>query len=115
MLKDMKVGDRALFYHSNSKEIGIVGIAVVTKKAYPDLTALDKKDEHFDSKATKDKPVWYGVDFKYEKTLKKVVTLEQIKQESKLRGISVAKKGNRLSVMPITRQQYEHIVKLGRR
>ena len=114
ILKDMKVGDSALFYHSNGKPSGAVGVVKVASKPYPDPTQFDKKDEHFDPKACKDKPIWYVVDVKFVKKFKNPVTLPQIKNDPKLKGIAVAQTGNRLSVMPISEKHYEYISSLGK-
>ncbi len=113
ILKDMKIGDLALFYHSNGKPSGAVGIVSVASKPYPDPTQFDKKDEHFDPKASKDKPIWYVVDMKYVKKFKREVMLPEIKNDPKLKGIVVAQTGNRLSVQPLSEKHFEHIVKLG--
>ncbi len=114
MTNDMKVGDLILFYHSNGgEETGIVGVAEVVGAAHPDLTGLDKKDEHFDPKATKDKPIWFGADISYKYSFKKPVLLTHIKFDSDLKNMLVAKRGMRLSVMPVIRSHFDKIVKLG--
>jgi predicted RNA-binding protein with PUA-like domain len=105
-MKEMKRGDLALFYHSSSDPTGVAGIAEVVKEAYPDYTALDKKDEHFDPKATKEKPIWEMVDFKFVEKLKNFVSLDQIKFNPKLKGIMVTQRGSRLSVMPVSETSF---------
>lgn len=112
ILKEMKIGDLVLFYHSNGKPSGAVGVVKVGSKPYPDPTQFDKKDEHFDPKACKDKPIWYVVDMIFVKKFKRSVDLPEIKRDPHLKGISVAQKGNRLSVMPISQKHFEHIVTL---
>ncbi len=77
-MKEMKVGDLAVFYHSGGNPPAAVGIAKVVKEAYPDNTAQNKKDEHFDPKSSKENPIWYMVDFEYIDTFKNPVTLPQI-------------------------------------
>lgn len=112
-MKQMKVGDMVLFYHSNDKPSGVYGIAKVSKLAHPDLSAQDPKDEHFDSKSTKDKPIWECVDVRYVSTFKKPISLESIKKTSKLSKMKLVQKGSRLSVMPVTKQEFDCIVKMG--
>lgn len=112
MRDQMKVGDLVLFYHSSTKPMGVVGIAKVMSKPVDDLTGLDPKDDHYDPKATKEKPIWSTVSFRFVKKLKKVITLDEIKFEPRLKGIMVAARGSRLSVQPLTKQHYEIIVKM---
>ncbi len=115
MMRDqMQIGDRALFYHSNaSKETGVVGEMDIVSKAYPDPTQFDPKSEHPDPKSDPVNPRWLCVDVKYHSTFKRLVSLSELKVDPKLEGNSVTRKGNRLSVMPISKKHYEHIVKLG--
>ncbi|MDA8596965.1 EVE domain-containing protein [Candidatus Pacebacteria bacterium] len=113
MRDDMQVGDRALFYHSNAgNETGVVGVMEIVKAAYPDPTQFDQKSEHPDPKSDPASPRWLCVDVKYLETLPRVVTLAEIKSDPKLEGVSVAKKGNRLSVMPVSKKHFERIVAL---
>jgi len=112
MRDDMKVGDLALFYHSSSDEIGIVGVAKVCSKVHPDLSAFDKKNEHFDLKSTKEKPIWYCVDFKFVKKFRKIITLEEIKKDKVLSGMVVAKRGNRLSIMPVSDKEFKRVLEI---
>lgn len=113
MTNEMKIGDEALFYHSNGKPSGAVGIVKVMSKPYPDPTQFDKKDEHFDPKACKDKPIWYVVDMQFVKKFKRPVMLPEIKIDPSLKGIPVTQKGNRLSVQPVSKTHFERIVELG--
>lgn len=111
-MRAMEVGDEVLFYHSGAgDETGIVGIGKVSKKAYPDLTALDKKDDHYDPKATKTNPIWDGVEISYQKTLPKLLTLKLLKQQKSLAGMELLKTGSRLSVQPVSIQHFNEIVK----
>ncbi len=109
MMKDMKVGDLVLFYHSISKPTGVYGIAKVASKAHPDMSQYDKKDMHFDPKATKDKPIWFCVDMAFVKKFNKPISLESIKNDPKLQGMLVRAKGSRLSVQPVSEQHFKHI------
>ena len=111
MLRDqIKVGDGVLFYHSNCKEPAIVGIAEVVREGYPDHTALDPREKHFDPKSTDEKPIWYMVDVKYIRHLEKPLTRDDLRRHPILSGMGVLKKGNRLSVMAVTAEQWQLIV-----
>ncbi len=111
MRDSMKVGDIALFYHSNA-DMGIYGLAKVASKPHPDLSAQRKKDEHYDPKATKEKPIWYCVDFAFMKKFKSHLPLGVIKQDPILSGMVVAEKGSRLSITPVSEKQYKRILEL---
>ncbi len=113
MRDDMKVGDMALFYHSNSKPSGVYGVARVASLAHPDLTALDKKDEHYDPRSTKTNPIWECVDFEFVQKFRDPISLQYIKIDSKLSDMLVAKQGQRLSVMPVSKTHFERVVALG--
>lgn len=112
MRDEMKKGDLILFYHSSCKEVGIAGIAIVSKESHPDLSALDSQSKYFDPKATKDKPRWYMVDVKWKKTFKRIVTLSELKENSQLQEMKLLKKGNRLSIMPVTKSEFQIILDL---
>lgn len=116
MRDSMKVGDKALFYHSNgTKEnpTGVYGIAKVISRGYPDETQFDKKDEHYDPKSKRENPTWILVDMAFESIFKVPVALTQIKFEPKLAGIMVAERGSRLSVQPVSKEHFETIVRMG--
>ncbi len=115
MMKDMKVGDTVFFYHSGGDEenpTGIYGLASVCSTAHPDLTQFDKMDEHYDPKATKEKPIWFCLDIKFVKKFKTVFTLSQIKFDPKLEGMRVREVGSRLSVQPVSVKHGDHLIKL---
>ena len=113
MMRDqMKIGDQVFFYHSNCDTPGIVGIAKVVREGYPDFTAFEPKDPHYDPKSDPDNPRWYMVDIKYVRKLKRTISLKELKEISALSEMSLVRKGNRLSVMPTTKQQWLHILKL---
>ncbi len=114
MTQGMSVGDGILFYHSSSKPSGVFGLAVVATGAHADLSAQNKKDEHYDPRATPEKPIWMCVDVKYVETLKNPVTLEQIRFQPKLAGMALLKRGSRLSITPVSETEYNEIVRLGR-
>jgi predicted RNA-binding protein with PUA-like domain len=113
MRNDMKVGDMALFYHSNSKPSGVYGVARVASPAHPDLTALDKKDEHYDPRSTKTMPIWECVDFEFVQKFRDPISLQYIKIDPKLSDMLVAKKGQRLSVMHVSKTHFERVVARG--
>ena len=108
----IKIGDRVLFYHSNIAEPGIVGLAEVVREGYPDSTALNPNADHFDPKATVDKPIWYMVDVRYVEPLKNCVTLERIKQNPLLADMPLVKR-SRLSIQPVTGAEWNIILTMG--
>lgn len=112
MMKDMNVNDEVLFYHSSCEPAGIAGLATVSQKAMPDLTQFNKKSEYFDPKATKEKPNWYCVEVKYKSTFKKILTLHEIKNTPALKNMMVIKKGSRLSIQPVSEEDFNFIKKL---
>ncbi len=115
MLRDeVRRGDRAFLYHSSCEVPGIVGILAVAKAGYPDRTAFDRKDPHFDPESRTDAPRWFTVDVKLERRLSRIITLEELRAhaDGKLRGFTLLKRGNRLSVMPVAREHWEFILSL---
>lgn len=113
MLRDqMQVGDRVFFYHSNCAEPGIVGIARIVRAGYPDHTALDPESKYHDPKSTPENPRWYMVDVKFERKLKRTITLEELKTHPELEDMPLVRRGNRLSIMPVTEAQWEFILGL---
>lgn len=109
MRDEMKLGDLLIFYHSNIKPPCAVGVARVCQEAYADHTAWDPKEPHYDSRSSKDHPIWMMVDIEYVKTFKTPVSLQEMRQEKKLETMALLKKGNRLSIIPITKAQFEWI------
>ncbi|TVO70553.1 MAG: EVE domain-containing protein [Sedimenticola selenatireducens] len=112
MMQDMRVGDAVLFYHSNCKVPGIIGLAKVSKEAYPDFTAWDPEAKYYDPKSTSDNPRWFMVDVAYVKTFKEVISLSGMREMPELDGMRLLQKGNRLSIMPVEEGQFRHICKL---
>jgi len=107
MRDDMRKGDLVLFYHSNCEEPGIVGLAkIASASAYPDPTQFDPKNRYYDPKAVKDNPRWLVVDVRYKKTLRRPVTLKEIKAHPDLSRMKVAQRGMRLSVQPVEPVHY---------
>ncbi|SJM91383.1 EVE domain-containing protein [Crenothrix polyspora] len=112
MRDDMKRGDLVFFYHSNCEIPGIVGIMEVVKEGYPDFSAFDPDDHHFDPKSDHTKPRWMMVDVRYVKTLSRTITLRELKDRPELEGLALVKRGNRLSIMPVSQQQWQFILTL---
>ncbi|MDH5328133.1 MAG: EVE domain-containing protein [Gammaproteobacteria bacterium] len=110
MRDDMRPGDKIFFYHSNCKEPGIVGIAKVVKAGYPDFTAFDSQQKYFDPKSDPNNPRWYMVDVQFVRKLKRTITLTELKQANTLADMALVRKGNRLSIMPVTQEQWSMIL-----
>lgn len=113
MRDEMQVGDLILFYHSSCEIPGVAGIAKVTSKPYPDTTQFESKSEYFDPKATKEEPRWFLVDVTFEEDLKALVSLEELKKHKELAHMRLLQRGNRLSILPVTREEFLFIKKLG--
>ncbi len=112
MRDEMKIGDEIFFYHSNCKEPGIVGIAKVASESYPDPTQFEKKSRYFDPKSSKDEPRWWLVDVAFVRKMKRNLTLTEIKAEKRLEDMILARKGNRLSIMPVNKTHWKKILSL---
>ena len=110
---EMKKGERALFYHSSSDLLAVVGICEVVKEGYPDHTQFDPDHDHYDPKADSKNPTWIMVDIKFVKEFKTPVTLDAIKSNVKLQNMKLIARGNRLSVMPVTKEEFDEITKMG--
>lgn len=112
MRDEMKVGDQVFFYHSNCKVPGIVGVMEVVKEGYPDFTAFDPDDKHFDPKSNPDKPRWIMVDVKFVRKLSRTISLQELKDKAELADLALVRRGNRLSIMPVSAQQWDFILSL---
>ena len=106
MRDSMSIGDEILFYHSNTKPPGIVGIAEVASHPYPDYTAFDEKSKYFDSKSDPENPRWFLVDVAFKKDFNSMVSLEQIKVIPELSEMKILQKGNRLSITPVSSDEF---------
>jgi predicted RNA-binding protein with PUA-like domain len=115
MRDDMQKGDLVLFYHSNAgAETGVVGLAeIVSKEAYPDHTAWDKKEKYYDEKSTQENPRWLMVDVKYRKPFKTPVTLKELKGQKSLADMKVVQRGQRLSIQPVEKKHFDRVCKMG--
>jgi len=112
MRDDMKIGDEVFFYHSNCKETGIVGIAKVVSEPYPDPTQFDKKSKYFDAKSNKEDPRWILVDVEFVRKLARNITLAEIKAQKSLDDMILTRKGNRLSIMPVSKKHWNKILSI---
>lgn len=112
MMRDqMQLGDLAFFYHSSCNPPGIVGIVEIVKTAHPDLTALDPNSKYFDPKSSLDNTRWFVVDVKLQQKFKHIIPLEELKKQSALKNLPLVRKGNRLSIMPISNHEWDIILK----
>ena len=113
MRDQMKVGDMVLFYHSSAEPPGVAGLAQISKTAYPDPTAWDPKDHHYDPKSDPKNPTWLMVDVKFVEKFPQFVSLSDLRANPKLKGLLVLKRGMRLSVQPVEKLHFEIIRKMG--
>ncbi len=113
-LREMKPGDQAFFYHSSCEVPAVVGIVEVTREAYPDPSAFDAKDDHYDPDSDRAKPRWYMVDVRLVRRLKRMITLEELRTHAraKLSDFELLKRGSRLSVMPVSARSWSFILSL---
>lgn len=111
---DFKKGDRAFLYHSSCDVPGIAGVVEVVRTAYPDPTAFEKKHVHYDEGSDPDNPRWYVVDVRLERRLKRVITLDELRQHETraLDGLLLLKRGNRLSITPVSAAHWKFILSL---
>jgi len=113
MMRDaMKLGDQVFFYHSNCTEAGIVGIMEVAQESYPDDSAFNPADKHYDPKSDPTKPRWFRVDVKFIRRLSRTITLKELKTKAELADFTLVKQGNRLSIMPVSQMQWDFILAL---
>ena len=113
MMRDgMKKGDEVFFYHSSCEVPGVVGIAKIVREAYPDPTAFDPVHAHYDLKSKPEEPTWLMVDVKFVRKLKRTIKLHELKDRPELDGFALIRKGNRLSVNPVTEAQWNFILSL---
>ncbi|GAB2927998.1 EVE domain-containing protein [Rheinheimera gaetbuli] len=113
MLRDnVAVGDRVFIYHSSCKLIGVAGIARVVRQAYADPSQFDVASAYFDAKSTVVKPRWIAVDLIFESKLPAVIPLDKLKSSAKLNELPLVQRGSRLSVMPVTPEQWQTILQL---
>lgn len=109
---EVKRGDLVFFYHSSTKIPGVAGIMEVVSSAYPDALAFDPNSPYFDPKSTPDNPRWYCVDVKFVEKFHHVIPLTSLKARTELQNFALVKKGSRLSVMPVSAQEWQFILNL---
>ncbi|MDX1945495.1 MAG: EVE domain-containing protein [Pirellulaceae bacterium] len=108
----MQVGDRVLFYHSSADPPAVVGTAKIVRAGYPDPTALDKADSHYDPKSTADNPRWYVVDLRLEQIFAAPLPLASLREVAALKEMELLRKGSRLSVQTVRKAEFAAILKL---
>ncbi|EKD54952.1 MAG: hypothetical protein ACD_60C00030G0002 [uncultured bacterium] len=113
MLRDeIKISDQAFFYHSNCEPPGIVGIIEIVKAGYPDFTAFDPESKYYDPRSSEDNPRWFMVDVRFIKKFKKTITLRELKNHPLLEKMAVTRPGNRLSITPVTQEEWNIVLKI---
>ena len=115
MRDGMRVGDLVLFYHSNAEPAGVAGIAEVARAAYPDPTAFDPAHPHHDPKSRPEAPTWLMVDVRAVERFPALVSLDELRATPALAGMELLRRGSRLSVQPVTPEQFAVVYALGRR
>lgn len=114
MRDQIKKGDLVLFYHSNCEPPGVVGIAEISGEARPDPSSWNPKSPYYDPKVKPGEARWLMVEVQFKEKFSKIVTLDTIKSDPKLKDMLVARRGNRLSITPVTEKEFQHICQLGR-
>jgi predicted RNA-binding protein with PUA-like domain len=114
MRDQMRVRDRAFFYHSSCPEPGVAGVAEVTAQAYPDATQFDRKSPYFDPKAMRDAPRWFNVDVTFVEKLR-LVSLAELRSHPELERMRILQRGNRLSITPIDPAEWAFVLKIAKR
>jgi predicted RNA-binding protein with PUA-like domain len=111
---DFRKGDQAFIYHSSADEVGIAGIMQVVRAAYPDPTQFDKKDDHYDPASKREEPRWFVVDMQLKRRFKHVITLDELRKHEtrELDGMLLLKRGNRLSITPVSDAHWQFILSL---
>jgi predicted RNA-binding protein with PUA-like domain len=112
MRDQMQLGDEVLFYHSNADPPAIVGVATIAKEAYPDFTAFDPNDPHYDPKSNQQEPRWMMVDLKFKSKFSAPLGLDQLRKIPALTEMELLRKGSRLSVQPVRKTEFETVLKL---
>jgi predicted RNA-binding protein with PUA-like domain len=111
-MRTMKQGDQVLFYHSNAEPPAVVGVAEVVREAYPDPTAFDPKDKHYDPKSHPNKPAWEMVDVRLVRKFPTPLSLDRLRREPRLKGMELLRRGSRLSVQPVRPHEWKVILGL---
>jgi predicted RNA-binding protein with PUA-like domain len=111
-LRAMKVGDQALFYHSNADPPAVVGTVEVVKEAYPDATQFNKRDSHYDPASNPDEPRWHAVDIRFVRQFRASLSLDFLRKQVGLKEMELLRKGSRLSVQPVREAEWDLILRL---
>lgn len=112
MRDDMRMGDEAFFYNSNANPSGVAGLMKIVKEAYPDHSSWDKASKYYDPKSTRELPRWFMVDVQFVKEFKEILSLADLKKHRILQNMAVVQKGSRLSITPVTQEEFEFILNL---
>lgn len=112
MMNEMKLGDLFLFYHSSCEPPGVAGLGVIKAGAIPDPTQFDKKSEYYDAKSTLAKPRWSCVRVGFKEKFKQLVPLADLRADPALKNMLLLRPGQRLSIQPVTKPEFDHILKL---
>ena len=110
---EIKLGDGILFYHSSNDARAVIGTARVVREGYPDSTAWDPDSNHYDSKSTPDRPIWFMVDIQADEGFARQVTLTEIKENPRLQEMMLVRRGVRLSILPVEKQEWDEVVAIG--
>ena len=110
---EIKLGDGILFYHSSNDARAVIGTARVVREGYPDSTAWDPDSNHYDSKSTPDRPIWFMVDIQADEGFARQVTLTEIKENPRLQEMMLVRRGVRLSILPVEEQEWDEVVAIG--
>lgn len=110
----VKTGDLVFIYHSSCKDIGIAGVAKVVQSSYPDPSQFNSQSPYFDAKSSGSKAPWVAVDLQFVEKFSQLLSLDKLKQSTKLEQLPLVKKGNRLSVMPVSQAEWQHIIKMSK-
>jgi len=109
---DMRIGDKAFFYHSSCKVPAVVGVMTIVSDAYPDPTQFDPESKYYDPKSDPDEPRWLLVDVEFQRTLERPIPLTELKEQPGLDGFLLTKRGNRLSVFPVEKKHWDIVLGL---
>ena len=110
---EMQKGDQALFYQSNCKDPGIAGIANIVRAGYPDPSQFDARHQYYDEKSTEEDPRWFSFDVQWSKAFEPYVSLQDLKNNPLLKDMKVVQRGQRLSIQPVTKEEFEVVCEMG--
>lgn len=113
MMDSMQAGDQFLFYHSNAEPSGVIGVGKILRTSVPDPSALDPQSDYYDAKASHDHPIWFCAEVGYVSHFKKLVSLAEIRELKELSDMLLLRKGQRLSIQPVSKKEFETILKMG--